>query len=91
MMKLLALLPDVSVLPEQVLSVYGDELALTLKRSKNCVLARDLLLCSSSTAYILIAFSFFPAGYTLTKQILEQERELSPLTHISVQLEVTEL
>ena len=61
-MKLLARLPEVSVVPAQVLSVYGAGLALRSKRLKKSVFASDLLLCSSSTAYILTALSFLPAG-----------------------------
>ena len=54
-MKLLTHLPEVSVVPAQVFSVYGVGLALRLKMLKNSVFASDYLLCSSSTAYILTA------------------------------------
>lgn len=86
MMKLTALPPEVSDFPGQVFRVFGVELGSTSKRLKNSVLAGDLLLCSSNTAYILIAFSFMPAGYA--RHILEQ-RKSSPFPQISIHLEVT--
>lgn len=56
--------------------------------SKNLDLARDLLLWSSSIAYIFTAFSGCPTGNTLTRHILEQDFVERPW-QTSVQRELT--
>ena len=60
-----------------------------LKKSKNLQRARERLLCSSSIAYIFLASPLCPAGYTLTRHILEHALELTPSPHTCVHLDVT--
>lgn len=88
--KLLAHLLTVSITPEHVFKVYGIPFPLMAKWSNNWVLAKDLLLCSSRTAKALIAFSFCPAVYTLTREIFEHDLELVPLPQILMHLDVTD-
>ena len=84
-----ALLPAVSVMPAHVFSVYGDEALLSLKMLKNSDLTRERLLWSSRIAYIFLATSRLPLGYTFTRHIFEQARELIPSPHTSVHLDET--
>lgn len=71
--KLWALLPDASMMPAQVFSVYGMVAPLRPNMSKNSDLASETLLWSSKMTYIFCHSSWWPFGYTFTRQIFEQD------------------